>query len=128
MTSAATRLVEIAEELFTFGCVSEQRGARAGDPATIRSPSHLRLAEEQPGREAATGRHPPGHRRGVPGDVGRCPAHRARRRDDGAGGQGPQGRAERGRRTTLAAFLGGGKNSIATQLVEHGSGAVHASG
>ena len=57
-------------------------------PRAVRT---LRLAEGQPGREPAVGRHPPGHRRGLPGEV-RPGAERdgARRRHDGAGGQGAE--------------------------------------
>lgn len=39
--NTATLLVEIAEELYVFGCASEQRGHVAGNPGDDRVAAHV---------------------------------------------------------------------------------------
>jgi len=120
MTSAATRPVEIAEELYTFGCISEQRGGSMSVPGDDPVAVHTFASpKKQPGREAPAGRHPPGSAEVYQATYGDVPSATAL----GNAMTVLEGKARKtspvpADKTTLAAFLGGGKDSIATKLVE----------
>jgi hypothetical protein len=119
--SAATRLVDIADELFTFGCVHEQRGGHGVDPRTDPVAVHsFAMPKANPTMKrpladiredlaavylATYGEAPNAHALGDAMTVLEGKARRAGPTED------PDG-------SLLAQLLLGGKNSIATELVK----------